>query len=989
MASGTLRLNSVRTTLLISTLLCGSAALAQAAPPSTSGSNSLAQEQAPQNRAAAAAPTGSGEIVITGSRLLRQDLTAPSPVTVVGQQDIKASGNVTLEKTLNEFPQLGQGNTSAVNNGGGSGVLTANLRGLGSTRTLTLVNGRRFIPADSAGDVDLASIPDTLIQRVDIITGGASAVYGSDAIAGAVNFVMKDNFQGLEVSGLYGLSDRGDGAQRKVDVTLGGNFDDHRGNVAASVSYTKEDSFTQANRAFSRTPLADNSSHTALVYSGSGNIPGTRVPLSASQLRTVKDVVPTSDTTCTTVTGIRFAAGGVPTQYCQPEDSYNYAGYNLLQRPLSRINVGAIGHYDVADHVTAFGEVYFVDSKNNYVLAPDSFTPVTPGAAAQTLLVPYVNNPVLPAVTAQFFQDNKAIFDPKNTGIASVTGGGRRADELGTRQSYFERQGLDVTGGFRGNFHVIGEDFRWEIFGQYMRDREDTSNINFVNQARLSLALDAVTNSAGQVVCRTQTEGCVPTNVLGLQSISPASAAYLTPERNSYNVFSRKVAGASLSGSLFELPAGPVAVAVGTEYRSDHFASHVSPFDLSGDYGAASSKPLSGGFNVKELFGEVGVPLLKNLPFVYRLSAEGAIRYSDYSSVGGVLAYKAGGEYAPTSWFRFRGAYNRAVRAPNVGELYSAVTQGFTSGLDPCDINNKPTVAQQALCVQQGISQQDISSFHQSTLGLTVSSGGNPNLKAEKSNSFTIGAVVSPPFVRRLNLTVDYYKVDVKGAITSVNVQQTLNDCFANLNPNSPTCQAVHRLPGSGQIDYVSTQSQNIGSLSVAGLDSQLDYRFFLPQALSINGARPELSIAAVASWMFHKTTQTLTSSAPQNCAGYYGAGCSSGSGGFILPKFKLNLNATARSGPVSLRLVGRMIGPLNVYPGVAAFVSHVPAVWYEDASLSLDVGKHVNLMIGVDNIADKQPPILGTTFVGDANVDVSLYDVEGRRYFVGATVKF
>ena len=986
MANQNSALNRMKRLLLVSTLLCGSGAVwAQTAP--TPGS--LTQEEAPQNRAASGTSTGEGEVVITGSRLIRHDLTAPSPVTVVGQQDVKLSGNVTLEKTLNEFPQLGQGNTTSVNNGGGSGILTANLRGLGATRTLTLVNGRRFIPADSSGNVDLASVPDALIQRVDIITGGASAVYGSDAISGAVNFVLKDNFSGVEATGQYGISSRGDGAQRKFDFTMGGNFADNRGNIAASASYTKQESFTQADRAFSRTPLADNPTHTGFVFSGSGNVPGTRVPLSPSQLKSIKDLAPTANASCTSVTSIFFAKGGVPTQYCQPEDSYNYAGFNLLQRPLNRINVAVIGHYDITDHITAFGEAYFVNSKNNYVLAPDSFIPVTPGAAAQTLLVPYLNNPVLTPVQAQFFRDNTAIFDPKNTGVASVVGGGRRADELGTRQAYFERTGIEVTGGLRGSLQLMGQDYHWEVFGQYMRDREDTSNINFVNQARLSLALDAVTNAAGQVVCRTQTEGCVATNVLGLGSISQAAASYLTPERDSHNIFARKVAGASISGTLFDLPAGPVAIALGAEYRDDHYASVVSPFDASGDYGAASSKPLSGGFDVKEVFGELGIPLLKNLPLIHSLSVEGAIRYSDYSSVGGVLAYKGGGEYAPVSWFRFRGAYNRAVRAPNVGELYSAVTQGFTSGLDPCDANNHPTAAQKDLCVKQGIGQQDINDFHQSSLGLTVSSGGNPNLKAEKSNTYTIGAVVSPPFVKRLNLTVDYYKVDVKGAITSVNVQQTLNDCFANLDLGSATCQAVHRLPGSGQIDFVSTQSQNIGSLSVSGIDSQLDYRVFLPDSLSIDGGRPELNLAVVASWLFHKTTQTLTSSAPQDCAGFYGAGCSNGSGGFILPDFKLNLNGTVRSGPVSLRLVGRMIGSLKAYQGVQATVMKVPAVWYEDASLSVDAGKHMNFFVGVDNISDKQPPVLGTTFVGDANVDVSLYDVAGRRFFVGATLKF
>jgi outer membrane receptor protein involved in Fe transport len=356
--------------LTTSLLFTPSMALAQTAP------ETLASETRAADRTGTAADE---EIVVTGSRLIRSDLTAPSPTTVVGEADIKLSGNVTLERTLNQFPQLGQGNTSSVNNGGGSGVLTANLRGLGSTRTLTLVNGRRFIPANSSADVDLASIPDTLVQRVDIITGGASAVYGSDAIAGAVNFILKQNFTGLEATAQYGVTERGDAQNQKYDLTMGANFDDGRGNVALAVSYTKQSPFTQGDRAFGRVPLADNPAHTAFVFSGSGNIPGGRIPLSATQLAGLVGVpaVTAGTATCTAITSVRFLPGGTPARYCSPEDSYNYASFNLLQRPLERWNTAVLGHYDIADNVTAFAEAYFVNSRNNSILAPDSFIATT------------------------------------------------------------------------------------------------------------------------------------------------------------------------------------------------------------------------------------------------------------------------------------------------------------------------------------------------------------------------------------------------------------------------------------------------------------------------------------------------------------------------------------------------------------------------------------------------------------------------------------
>jgi outer membrane receptor protein involved in Fe transport len=928
------------------------------------------------------------ELVITGSRLIRNDLSAPSPVSVVSEENIKLSGNVTLEKTLNQMPQLGQGNTTSVNNGGGSGVLAANLRGLGATRTLTIVNGRRFIAANSAGSVDLGSIPDALVKRVDIITGGASAVYGSDAIAGAVNFVLKDDFHGVEAAANYGINSRGDGAQQKYDLTIGANLADNRGNAALSVSYTKQNSFTQGDRAFSQTPLADNSTRTGFVYSGSGNIPGTRIPLSATNLARVVGV-PAAGANCTSVTSVRFNANGTPARYCSPEDSYNYAGFNLLQRPLERFNVSGIAHYNLTDHITAFTEAFFVNTKNAFILAPDSFTPLTPSTTnplTTTLLVPYVNNPILPATVAQFFANNTAIFDPNRTGTASVVGAGRRTDEFGTRQSYYERTGFDITNGLRGDVDLIGQNFKWEIFGQYTRNREDTRNLGTVNSARLSQSLDAVLNSSGQIACRSGVTGCVPVNLFGVGSLPQSAQSWLTPERDSFNIFERTVAGASISGVLFELPAGPVAVATGVEYRRDDYKGQPSAFDLNGEYGSASNTAVGGAFNVKEVFGELRVPLLKDMPLISALSLEGAVRYSKYSSVGGVTAYKGGAEYAPIRWVRIRGAYNRAVRAPNVGELYSPISTGFTGGTDPCDRSQTRSAGRLALCVGQGIGQADIANFTQSALGLTQRGGGNPNLKPEKSDTYTIGGVISPPFIKHLNITVDYFNVKVKDAIIQPNVSQVLNDCFATLDPSNPSCQGVVR-DSSGQINYVSTQYVNVGYLKTSGIDAQADWRAPLP--FSVGGNQAQLSLQAVASWLFNKTQKTLQSTLPQDCAGYYGAGCSSGSGGFILPDFKLNLAGTISTGSVSWRVAGRMIGSLDLYPTAVAYVTHVPAVWYVDTTVSFDINKTLNLFIGVNNLADKQPPIFGTTLVGDANTDVSLYDVAGRRFFGGVRMKF
>lgn len=941
-------------------------------------------------------PAESGDIVVTGSRLVRSDLTAPSPVTVVGEAEIRSSGNVSLEKTLNEFPQLASGNNSAANIGGGSGVLTVNLRGLNqpgaqspsSSRSLVLVNGRRFIPANSGGEVDLASIPDALIKRVEIITGGASAVYGSDAIAGAVNFILNDKFEGVEMSAQSGITGRGDAASYKVDLTYGASTGDGRGNVTVAATWAKQEPFFQSSRDFSATPLAEINGE--LVYSGSGNIPGTRIGLSQAQRNQLVGVNVTPSAGCPNITGIRFGDNGTPLPYCQPQDTYNYAPLNYLQRPQERRSVSALAHYDVGDHITVYGEAFYINSKNDSRLAPDSFAPVTPGAASQTLLVPdYATNPGLPVAVRNFFAANTAIFDPDGDGTASVVGAGRRADELGTRNSFYERNQLAFTGGVRGDFDMIGHNWRWDAFYQYQRNRTDTRAEGVISQTRLSLGLNTITNGAGQVVCRTQILGCVPVNIFGLNAISPEAGVFLTPIRRSEDEFVRQVAGASISGTLLDLPAGPVAVALGTEYRKDRYAFTPSAQDLAGEYGTGSQTALSGSFDVKEVFGEIRVPILGDMPFIDTLAFEGAARYSDYSTVGGVFTWKAGGEYAPVDWIRIRGAYNVAIRAPNIGELYSARSIGYVGGADPCArtsaTSDTRSAAVKAICVATGVPAGDIDNFYQSALGMNQETGGNPNLIEENSKTYTIGGVISPPFLRGLNITVDYYNIKIEDAVASINNIQTLNDCLANGDINSSTCQSIRRLP-NGQIDYVMVNLQNIGSIKAKGLDAQIDYRTSLPTFL---GEDANLSLQGVASWMFERSIQTLSTAEPLDCAGRYGGGCSQGNGGFIIPDFKLNLNASYNNGPVTMRVQGRMVGAIKPYKTVTTSIGKIDPVWYFDLSTNYQVSENFTFFGGVDNIFDKQPPILGTTYVGDANVDISLYDVMGVRFFAGARVKF
>lgn len=929
------------------------------------------------------------DIIVTGSRLVRSDLNSPSPVSIVGESDIKMSGSVTIENAINEYPQLASGNTSNVNNGGGSGVLTANLRGLGSTRTLVLVNGRRFIPANSDGQVDLSSIPDALVQRVEIITGGASAVYGSDAIAGAVNFMLVRDFEGVEASYQYAQAFKGDGGSNKIDLTLGTNLDDNRGNVTVSASYTKRNPIFQSGRAFSAVPL--DTIGGVLVPGGSSAIPGTRISLSQSQRNQLVGVNLTPSGPCTGVTGIRFGDGGAVLPYCNPEDAYNYAAFNYLQRPLERIQVSTLARYEISNNIEIYGEAFFANTRNRSQLAPDSTTPVTPGAPSGTLLVPgYATNPGLSPTVRDFFTNNAAIFDPDGDGTAAVVGAGRRYNELGPRENYFERNAFSLTAGLRGSFQMIGQNWEYDSFFQYQRNRTDSSTRNLISQARLSQGLDTVIDGSGNVVCRNAALGCVPVNIFGLDSITPEAGRFITPVRVNDEIFTRTVWGGSLSGSLFDLPAGAVAVAVGAEHRTDRYVFNPSPLDLANEYGSVSQGAVSGETSVNELFGELRIPIFSGKPFADMLAIEGAVRYSDYggdnSPVGSVVTWKIGAEYAPVDWIRFRSAYNRAIRAPNINELKSPVSTGFTSGEDPCIASRNPSPAQQDLCVAQGVARADLPTFTQANVGFDQRTGGNPNLTEERSKTFTVGAVISPHFLPRFNLTVDYFNVSVDDAITRINANQTLNDCFTTLDQNSATCRAISRF-SNGQINFVSTQLNNIGSLKAEGIDAQIDYRLDLPFA-RIGGENAQLSLTAVASLLFERSTQVLAGQKPADCSGKFGGGCT-GNGVFATPDFKLNVNTTYNSGPLTVRLAGRMIGDMKLFPGVAAAVQKASPQWYFDAATTVEVVDQLELFGGIDNLFDNQPPILGTAISADTNTDPSLYDVVGRRFFVGARMKF
>lgn len=944
-----------------------------------------AQEQSP-----GASSSNVEEIVVTGSRLLRtRDFQAVSPVQTIDLEQIQSSGNITLEDTLNKFPQLKPDNTGTTNQSGGTGVLSANLRGLGAVRTLVLVDGRRFVPADVTGLVDLATIPDVLVERVEILTGGASAVYGSDAIAGAVNFILKDNFEGAQLSAQYGETAEGDGANYKIDAVFGTNTEDGRGNVTLHGSYTKRDPVFFTDRPFSSQPLLADANGILQPF-GVGTIPGGLIGISTADLATIQGVdLTNANGACPgPIQGVRFGNGSVPAPFCRPIDQFNYAKGNYLLRPFERWQITTTGKYDITDKVEAYAQLFYTKKENAFQQAPEALNPSSFGQEAGTLLIPNANtNPLFTQSLRDFFGANAGFFDPDGDGIYRVRNVSWQIAEFGPRNTTTIQDSYNLTAGLRGDLAFGDRAWRWDAFYQFARADVTVNQIGRLSRTRLTLGLDAVIDPNGTVRCRVNLLNCVPVSIFGTDALTPAMVNFLRVGTGRQDKFERQVAGGSLAGDVFDLPAGPISTAVGFEWRKEYFSTVPDVTALSGDLGTATIPIInSGDFDISEIFAEVRVPILKDLPAIHSLALEGAARRADYSTIGEVTTWKAGLDWAITDWVRVRAGLSSAIRAPNLNELLSGPTAAFFGGNDPCVAVNNPSEAQKDLCAAQGVpvALRNTLQFPASQ-GFTVTSGGNADLTEEESDTKTIGLVINPPFAPKLNIAIDYFDITVDDAIAQVNGQQLLNSCFQTLDANGAPCRSISRL-STGNIDVVRAPLLNVATRAVSGIDLQAGYGFGMPSFLSLPGNSANLNVSLSATWQSEDSTVLLAGQPEIDCAGYYGATCS-GDSIRITPDFRALLRAVWTSGPLSITTELSHIGALKLYPGAKNQNGTLSAYYYTDLTGTYRLGDNSRITVGITNLFDKQPPLLGYPDGGDALTNVQLFDVLGRQYFVGFTI--
>jgi iron complex outermembrane receptor protein len=889
-------------------------------------------------------------VVVTGSRIARPDLQSNSPISIVTEEFFQQKGSVNVEEVLNQLPQVVPGLTAQVNNGG-DGTATVDLRGLGPTRTLVLINGRRFVPATNTGRTDLNAIPANLIERIDVVTGGASAVYGSDALSGVVNFVLKDDYEGAEVGSRFGQSERGDGNTFDVHALLGGNFAEERGNATLAMTYYKRDPVFQ-----------DAREHSAIDLQGNGSATGVAGRLDNSPFNPYGAFggAPAGS-------NYAFNADGTPRRFVNalPEtnggvgDRYNFSPINYLQTPQKRYTLDAFLKYDLAESVQAYAELYYIKNDAEANLAP---TPAT------NLVLP-VTNPLLTQETLDLLATRD---DPTAPAIFR-----RRMVEFGERIADASFDTSQAVLGLNGKF---SDSWGWDIFYSYGRTGESINIIGDISETRLNASLAGCPTGAGTV------PNCRVVDFFGPNKITAEDVQFLRiPSAVDTFEFERQNVQGTVNGTLFAMPAGDVGAAFGVEYRKDSSSFIPSESSQRGDLsGFNALSPIAGSFDVKEVYAEFSIPLLADKPGVKSLSIETAGRYSDYSSVGGLSTYKGGLQYKPISSVTLRSTIASASRAPSVFELFQAGDQSFPTVTDPCALldatgaenyeGNVVPAAIATVCQLSGL-PGDGTYAAQANSQVEASLVGSSSLAEESSDTFTVGLVWTPEFISNFSVTLDYYDISVDGFVARLagGAVAQVENCYlsgvttAAEYAANENCVNISRNP-SGEL-LITQPLVNTGTLTTKGIDVSLQYAFDLPSDLGNMSLRLDANMLD-----------------EFNLDGEEYSGLSSGDFG-TLPELRSNLRVVYDRGPFQASLNWQRIGDVDERPGDGGD-THISAWNYFDLFSRFTIAERYTLSAGVSNLLDEDPPVILTGFT-NTNTDNTTYDGIGRRYFVGLKIGF
>jgi outer membrane receptor protein involved in Fe transport len=940
-------------------------------------------------------------IVVTGSRIQQRNVETAAPVAVVAAEEFKLSGTVNVENVLNSLPQVIPG-TTAFSNNPGNGAATLNLRGLGSTRTLVLVNGRRWVSFDTNQVVDLNTIPQFLIESVDVVTGGASAVYGSDALAGVVNFRLK-KVEGLEMGGQYGITERGDGARTQLYGAIGTSFDDGRGNATVYAEYFKREEIFQGDRAFSNFALGAESFGAPLQQFGSSTLPTTRFNAPGS----------------TTVAGTVFPLGsglviddaifdtpgvGRPRR----GDTYNYAPVNYLQIPQERYLIGGFADYEFSDGHRAYTEVTYVNNRVATELAP---TPVTGTFNVNiNAVAPFLSAATLAELRTLDARETTANAARIAAGLSPLAGAApgvvstaiqRRVEETGSRNSLDERNAFRVLAGFTGG---ITDSLNYDAYYSYARTRNANVQAGNISRSAFQRGLDGTGD---------------PINIFGYNTLTPEMVDGISIDAQNGDISTVQVANGTVSGFFgdFGWGGGEIGFAAGAEYR--RVAAEFIPDTAlsSGDViGFNAGDATEGAYSVKELFAEINVPIFET-DGGQRLELTGAARYSDYSldNVGSVWTYAGGAKFTVIDGVMLRGQYQRAVRAPNVAELFQGQAIGFPGTVDPC--GNAAFIATNAgsrdICIGTGVPAGNVGNAAVVQLNAQIPAlfGGNPNLGEETGTSWTVGAVFQPDFVPGLTITADYFNIEVEDFITLAggSLQGLMNLCYGGGDLNSVLCDPFRGIRNNdGAIDVDApplVAGINAAKQVVSGVDLQVLYNTSLPFSLLTDSGESRFDLNFNGTWTeANDFTPVVGRPDVDECAGQFGGNC-----GQPIASFKWASRFSWVDGPLTMSLAWTHLSGVDDADDsvdYAAFngIERIGSYDLFDLSLSFEASENVTLSLGVNNLFDTLPGTPefngievsnrpNSLLLGDnqeqANTYPSVYDVLGRDFFAAIAFSF
>jgi iron complex outermembrane recepter protein len=973
------------------------------------------------------------EIIVTGSRIAAPNEVSTSPIQVLSSKYIEVSGKTDITDIISLLPQnftndLGQdlGNgTSGLSTAGG--VATADLRGIGPQRTLVLVDGRRLGVGSPQTAIappapDLDQIPAGLVERVEVVTGGASAAYGSDAIAGVVNFIMKKNFEGFQVDGQLGENwhDNGntylqglvrqfdnaipaigtakDGRNRTFDMLMGTNFADGKGNVTAYLSFRHADPVVSSQRDFGGCQLFP-------VTDNNGNVTGT-VCNGSSNSNYFRPVTGPNAGTAYAVSGTSFVPWGtVPTS---PPAAFNSQPYIYMTREDDRYNAAVLAHQEITDWFKPYAEFYFMDDKSHQVIAPAALfrdaNPLDP-----TGLGDYFINCSNPLLSAQqkgtLCTPAQITADTANPGSATAQVRiGRRNVEGGGRFSDYNHENYRAVFGAQGDF---AEAWNYDIYGQYSYTTFFGSNNKYESFANIDNALLA-TGTAANPKCIGNNRGCIPYNIFSDGGVTAAQLNYLYLTGTNSGTAQLRTIHADVTGKLGTYGVkSPVAnegvgVNIGFEHRNDHeiyTPDAVSQSGLLSGSGGAQV-PLDASESVKEEFLEIRAPLVQDHTGAKDLLFDTGYRRSDYSITGVTNTYKFEVQYAPIEDYRLRVSYDRAVRAPSIVELFNAPNVNTVAAFpDPCAPPITFTLAQ---CLNTGATaaQYNSGSIPQGTAGqLSQETRGNRALRPERADTYTFGLNFTPSQLPHFTGSIDYYHIRVKDEVNVIPLNVIMNTCA---NTGDPTfCSQIVRTPGSGGLvgndpatgGFIVQKNFNIGTALVSGIDLQLAYRLDLPPGFG--GLQFEMNGA----YLQHQETTPLPGQHTYDCAGLFGFTCQT-----VNPRWHHIFRTTWQmpwdvSASMSWRYLSKVSQDNNTADPTLHFSSWgaydyfnatIPSFSYLDLEATWNVNKILQLRAGANNILDKDPPVINSALVANGAANTySVYDMLGRQLFVAFRARF